>query len=316
MLGFRYHKAPPTRYVFLFKNGQTVRKGAGLSFWYFSPTSTIVSVEFGSIDVPFVFEELTSDFQDITVQGQLTYRVADPEKLVRLLNFSVDRQDRYTSEDPQKLNERLIQQVQTLAHSFTQARSLDALLTSSEQLSKHLVDSLRVSELVISHGLEVLGVSITNLKATPEMAKAMQADAREQLLLKADQAVFARRNTAIELERQIKENELQTARVVEEKQREVRQAKMQADILIEQQRSDLVEKQVANNRLLADAQIEALRSTLDALKQVDWKTLAASSGQGDAKGLIAMAFQQIAENAEKIGRLDISPDLLKTLLNE
>lgn len=29
----------------------------------------------GSVEVPFIFEELTSDFQTVTVQGQITYRI-------------------------------------------------------------------------------------------------------------------------------------------------------------------------------------------------------------------------------------------------
>ncbi len=139
---------------------------------------------------------------------------------------------------------------------------------------------------------------------------------REQLLLRADQAVYARRNTAIELERQLKENELNTERAVEEKRREVRQAQMEADVAIEQQRAELVDRQVANNRKLAEAQNEALQATLDAMKSVDWKTLTVAMGSGDARGLIAMAFQQFAENASKIGRLDVSPDLLKSLLTD
>ncbi len=316
MLGIRYLKSPPTRHVFLYKNGQVVRQGAGASFWYFAPTSSIVSVELGSVDVPFVFEEVSADFQDVTLQGQLTYRVADPQKLVRLLNYAVDAQGRYASDDPDKLNERLIQQVQKRAHAFTQAEPLQSLLLLSERLSGELLESLRASDVVATHGLEILTLSILNIKATPEMAKAMQAEAREQLLLKADQAVFARRNTAIELERQIKENELNTERAIEEKRREVRQAQMQADVAIEQQRSELVDQQVANQRKLADAQLESLKGTLEALKRVDWKTLVAAGGQGDARGMIAMAFQQIAENAQKIGRLDISPDLLQSLLDD
>ena len=165
------------------------------------------------------------------------------------------------------------------------------------------------------HGIEVMSLAVLSIKPNPEMAKAMQADARERLLLRADQAVYARRNTAIELERQVKENELNTERAVEEKRREVRQAQMQADVAIEQQRAELVDQQVANNRKLANAQIESLRATLDAIKGVDWKTLVAASGRGDAKGLIAMAFQTMAENAEKIGRLEISPDLLNSLMD-
>ncbi|HMO16001.1 MAG TPA: SPFH domain-containing protein [Pirellulaceae bacterium] len=315
MLGFRYLKSPPTRHAFLFKNGNVVRQGAGASFWYFAPTSSVVSVELGSVDVPFVFEDISSDFQDLTIQGQLTYRVIDPQKLVKLLNYTVDLQGRYTSDDPDKLNDRLIQHVQKQTHAFTQAEPLQSLLLRSEELSQVLSTSLRDSEVALTHGLEILTLSVLSIKATPEMAKAMQAEAREQLLLKADQAVFSRRNTAIELERQIKENELNTERAIEEKRREVRQAQMQADVAIELQRAELVDQQVANNRKLADAELESLRGTLEALRSVDWKTLAAAAGGGQTKGLIAMAFQQIAENAHKIGHLNISPDLLNTLLD-
>lgn len=316
MFGFRYHKSPPTRHVLLYKNGRTVRHGAGASFWYFAPTSTLVSVELGSVDVPFVFEEISSDFQDVTIQGQLTYRIADPGKLVKLLNYSIDSSGRYTSDDPDKLNDRLIQQVQKRAHAFTQASPLQSLLLGSDELSAQLGLSLRESEVVATHGLEILSLTVLTIKATPEMAKAMQAEAREQLLLKADQAVFARRNTAIELERQIKENELNTERVVEEKRREVRQAQMDADVAVELKRAELVDQQVANQKKVAAAELESLRGALDALRTVDWKTLAASGGGNKSRNLIAMAFQQLAENAQKIGRLDISPDLLKTLLQD
>jgi hypothetical protein len=316
MLGFRYLKSPPTRHVILYKNGRIVRQGPGASFWYFAPTSSLVSVELGSVDVPFVFEEISSDFQDLTIQGQLTYRVNEPEKLVSLLNYTVDADGRYVSDDPEKLNERLIQQIQKRAHAFTQSEKLQSVLLKSDPLADELLDALRHSEVVATHGLEILTLSVLSIKATPEMAKAMQADAREQLLLKADQAVFARRNTAIELERTIKENELNTERAIEEKRREVRQAQMQADVAIEQQRAELVEQQVANSRKLAEAEIEQLRGKIDALRNVDWKTLSAASGGGNSRSLIAMAFQQIAENAQKIGRLDISPDLLNTLLKD
>ena len=45
----------------------------------------IVLVPLSSVDVPFVFNEVSSDFQEVTIQGQLTYRVADPKQLARLL---------------------------------------------------------------------------------------------------------------------------------------------------------------------------------------------------------------------------------------
>src|SRR5919106_6740883 len=107
-------KFPPTTYVLQYKHGTVKRAGAGLSFFYYAPTSTIVAIPMASADVPFVFQEATADFQSVTIQGQLTYRVADPRRLASLLDFSVDNHGAYYSEDPRKLPERLIHTLQSL----------------------------------------------------------------------------------------------------------------------------------------------------------------------------------------------------------
>ena len=80
MLGISYRKANPTDYVLLFSRGKLTREGVGLSFFYFSPASSIVSVPLASANIPFVFNEPTADFQTLTVQGQMTYRITDPKK--------------------------------------------------------------------------------------------------------------------------------------------------------------------------------------------------------------------------------------------
>ncbi|MEQ1904093.1 MAG: SPFH domain-containing protein [Pirellulaceae bacterium] len=315
MLGIRYLKSPPTTYTLQFKNGTVVRKGAGLSFFYFAPSTSLVQINQSSVDVPFVFEDITSDFQDATIQGQLTYRIADAERLAKVMDFSIDGSGRYVTDDPEKLKERLVQIVQVRAHAFAQKHSLESILTRSAELSADLLEGLRQSEITMMLGVEVLALVVLSVKAAPEMSKAMQADAREKLLVKADEAVFARRNIAIELERQIKENELNTERVVEERRSEVRKAQMQADISIENQRTELVEKQTDNQRKLAAVQTEIFQATLDAMKGSDWKTIMAASGGGDARQIMAIAFEQLAQNAERIGRLDISPDLLRSLID-
>ena len=237
MLGLRYVKVPPTTHVIQFKGGEMVRSGAGLSFFYYSPTSVLVEVPMASTDVPFVFNEVTSDYQDATIQGELTYRVVDPARLAALLDYSVDVPGRYRSDDPSKLNDRLIHAAQILARGFTQRHELAELLVSSDGLVDHMLTGLKASEAVATLGVEVLGLSILSIKATPEMAKALQADARERMLQKADEAVYSRRNTAVELERRIKENELNPEIAVEEKRRTVRETKMRADIAIEQERT-------------------------------------------------------------------------------
>ena len=89
MLGFHYLKAPPTMHVQHYRGGQLVREGVGQSYFYFAPTSMIVLVPVSSRDVPFVFNEVTADFQDVTIQGELTCRIRDPKKTAALLDHSV-----------------------------------------------------------------------------------------------------------------------------------------------------------------------------------------------------------------------------------
>jgi hypothetical protein len=50
---------------------------------------------------------------------------------------------------------------------------------------------------------------------------------------------------------------------------------------------------------------------------MDWKKLMLISPGGfDAGQVIALAFQELAGNAQKIGELNISPDLLQGLMSK
>ena len=244
MFGFAYLKASPTTYILQFKNGSITRQGTGLTFWYFRPASVIASLSVARIDVPFVFNEITQDVQDATIQGDLTYRIVEPRKTASLLDFSLNSRGQHESEDPEKLGERLVKLAQIRARAFTQRHQLPELLVKSDELVAEVLTGLQASEEVENLGVEILGLSILSIQANPEMTKALQAQAREKLLLEADEAIHARRNTAVDLERQIKENELQTEIAVEAKRRQVRETTIQADIAIEEQRAELVDRQV------------------------------------------------------------------------
>jgi hypothetical protein len=190
------------------------------------------------------------------------------------------------------------------------------MLTSSNLLAEYLVQDPNVLTTASALGLEIESIQVLSIRPDPEMASAMQAEARERLLQQADEAVHERRKTAIELEREIRENELNTERSVQEKKREVRQAELDADVAIEKGRSELVGQKAENDAKEAEVQIETMRAMLDSMREVDWRTMVASKGNVDSKQLIAMAFGELAENARKIGRLDISPDLLGKLMDE
>jgi len=314
--GFRYIKAAPTTYTIQYVNGKPTREGAGLSFFYFVPNSVIVQVPISSVDVPFVFNEISADFQDVTLQGQLTYRISDAKQLARLLNFSVSPYGRYLSDDPKKLDERLVSFTQVMASAITHRLKLRDVLGAYDAIVGEVLQGLKSSASVAMLGVEVLGLSIISIKPTPETAKALEADARESLLRVADEAIYARRNAAVAQERLIKENELNTELAVEEKKRQIREAKMAANIAVEQQRALLLGQRVENDRKDADAKAYGLNAMLTPIRDLDWHTLMAiSAGKMDPKLTIAMAFRDLADHAEKIGELNISPDLLNSLMD-
>ena len=85
--------------------------------------------------------------------------------------------------------------------------------------------------------------------------------------------------------------------------------------LMEEKRGTLLQQKVENERKEADSKAYALNAVLTPIKGMDWRTLmSVSAGRLDPKMTIAMAFRDLAENAAKIGELNISPDLLGTLL--
>jgi len=318
MFGLGYLKASPTTYVIHYKGGKVKRAGAGLAFLYYRPTSTVVQVPMASADVPFVFNLVTRDFQELTAQGQLTYRVRDPRKLAELLDFTVDARGKHCSEDPTKLDERLVHATQVLAQAVIGRFTLREALSSGDVLVRETLAGLRASEAVTTMlGLEALDLTVVSIRPTPDMARALEAETRERLQREADESIYARRNAAVAQERIIKESELETELAVEAKQREIRERKMAADIAVEEQRSTLVARKVENDKQDADSRAYALEATLEPLRKADWKTLmAVSAGGSDPKVMIALAFRELAENATKIGELNMSPDLLKTLLTK
>lgn len=229
MFGFRYAKASPSTYVIQYRGGEPVREGIGQAFFYFAPNASLVSVPLESVDVPFMFNEVSSDFQDVTVQGQVTYRVADPKLLASLMNFTLRANGEYVSEDPTRVPHRVVNAVQVQLRSVLQGRTLHELLRGSEHVVQQLRDGLRGPEGLGRLGLELVNLAVLAIKPNPETARALEATVREQILKQADDATYLRRNSAIEQERAIRENELNTEIAVETKKRQIRDAQLEAE---------------------------------------------------------------------------------------
>ena len=334
MIGVRFIKVQPTTYLLQYRGGKVVREGSGLSFFYYAPTTSLVAVPVASADVPFIFQETTADFQAVTIQGQVTYRIGDAKRLAALLNYTLEKDgETYASEDPTKLPERVINVIHVLARAELQKLPLREAIRASDALVQAVKRRLVTAEEITSLGLEVLGLSILAIKPTPETARALEAETREKMFREADEAVYARRNSAVEQERAIKENELNTEIAVEHKKRQIRETQMEAeravqekqhlmekealeaDIGMEDRRKSLVALAAENSRAEADARAYGVETTMKALGAADTKILQAlASTSMKPEQLIAFAFQELAGKAEKIGQLNISPDLLRELL--
>jgi hypothetical protein len=90
---------------------------------------------------------------------------------------------------------------------------------------------------------------------------------------------------------------------------------MEANIALEEKNKQLVTLSTENTKAEADAKAYGVAATMKALEGVDPKVLQALASVGmQPDQLVALAFQGLAERADKIGQLNISPDLLRELL--
>ena len=283
---FGHFKAEPTEYILAYTNGRVFRQGAGQSFWYISHRTSIVQVPVSTIDMNFAFNETTGNFQAITLQGQFTYRIAEPQTIAGLLDFTINpRTHEYRSEDPDRLKQRIVNIVQMYTRNELQQLALEDALRSSERLARSVMAHIQEEQPLAPMGVECLSIFFTSIKATPEMARALDAEYREALQKRADQAIYSRRAEAVEQERKIKQNELST------------------EVDLEQRRQELVDLQGANARKQAEFEAEATRIQLTPYQQLE------------SRLLMALAFRNFAENAQKIGNLTITSEILEQLLN-
>jgi hypothetical protein len=306
----------------------------GLSFYYYEPTTSVVVLPVSSVDVPFMFEEITADYQTVTVQGQLSYRIMDYGKITKSLNYTYNlRKNQYMSDDPHKLDQRVITIAKVLTKKYLEQLPLKDAIQSSERLASSMKREVAQHEELEKLGVELMNLSILAILPNKETMRALEAQAREEILRQADEALYVRRNASIEQERRVKENELNTEIAVETKKQQIRETQLQAERSVKQKQNEmekeqlqfntameerkqqLIELTIANKNAEADAKAYEIAAVMNSLQHVQPNVLQAMANMGmNSDKLIALAFQELAENAGKIGQLNISPDLLQGLM--
>ncbi|MBU6180980.1 MAG: SPFH domain-containing protein, partial [Verrucomicrobia bacterium] len=92
-------------------------------------------------------------------------------------------------------------------------------------------------------------------------------------------------------------------------------AKLETNIGLEEERKKLVALAAENAKAESDTRAYGISTTMQALASADAGVLQALATTGmKPQQLIAFAFQELAAKADKIGNLNISPELLSQLL--
>ncbi|TFG18673.1 MAG: membrane protease subunit, stomatin/prohibitin [Promethearchaeota archaeon] len=283
----KYFKGEPAQFIIKYHGKKIKKAGRGISFFYAGYKTNIVAIPSQTKDSHFIFNEVTNNYQAISLQGHYTYKIRDPKKMASLLDYSIDPISKtYKTTDPEKLELRITNVVQMATRSEIEKLDLEDALKISMTLADTVVGKVRDVPVMDEMGIELLGVTFNSIKPTPEISKALEAEFREKLQKKADEAIYARRAAAVEQERAIKENELNN------------------QIALEEKRKTLIE--LEGNNLVQDAEF---KSKAEELQLAPYKVLS-------AKQLLALAMKDMANNAGRIGNLTITSEILAQLLKE
>jgi hypothetical protein len=296
MLGIGYFKAQPTEFVRKVAGGRVKREGQALSFYYLERRTSIVVVPVSSADAAFVFNEQTGNYQAVTIQGQLTYRIVEPRRTMEMLNYVIDPKRRaHVSQDPERLKQRIVVAVQMETRRQVEGKSLEGVLGNAASISAEVQEEVRSRALLAPLGVELISLNFTSVSPNPEVGKALEAEYRETLLRRADEAIYARRAAAVEEEGKIKSNELE------------------GEISLERERERLIDLEAANDRKKSQAwgerrELEAgFTARASEMELAPYRDL-------DPRKVLALAMRDIGNNAGKVGNLNITSEVLAGLL--
>ncbi len=247
---FAHLRSEPNQYILHFSGGRLTREGKGVAYWFRPLSAAVAQVPVEDCSATFLLAERSADFQEVSVQCTAVYRFSDPKLAASRINFSISLVNGNWVEDPldraaSLWNQRARPSVRAYLATVQVA---DAVRNGPEVLGRELTKALAVDEELTAVGLRLVSVQVDQVIATPEVRKALETPTRESIQQKADEAVFQRRALAVEKERAIKENELET---------QVELAKRQDDLIRQQGSNKLreVESAAAAERAKLEAEL-------------------------------------------------------------
>src|ERR1700689_1269067 len=117
----RHFRGEPTAHILRYRAGDLKAAGPGLAFWFLPNRTAIAAVPLDDRELPFLFHARSADFQELVVQGVITFRFEDPELVAGRVDFTLDLRSGSWSETP-------LEQVQGLLTQMAQQYVIDELV--------------------------------------------------------------------------------------------------------------------------------------------------------------------------------------------
>ena len=314
-LGIRHLRSEPTVHVLKYQGGKLKTSGRGVTFWFMPLSTSIAEIPVDTRDLPFLVHARSKDFQDVTVQGSIGYRITSPELTASVVDFSIDlRFGVYLKEPLEQIASFITGQCQQVAVGLLLQHELRVVLEDGLATLRDTLDTaVRSNAAISSMGIEIQEICVTAVRPTPELEKAFCTPTREHIQQQADEAMFQRRALAVEKERAIAENELQTQIELSRKEQTLIDQQGQND------RRRAEEKAVAE-KIAVEAKADATRVGAEAqserIRLVEGARVAAEKDRIDAyrnmapSVLLGLAAQELAQKLTKIEHVSITPDML------
>ena len=317
---FLHHlRAAPNAHVRYLRKGTLAHEGVGAAFWFRPLTAAISEVPVDDREQPLLFHARTADFQDVTVQATVTYRIADVATAAARVDFGVDPSTGAWRGSP-------LEQIGGLLTELAQQHALDLIATMPltdalargmtavrERIGVGLSGDQRLTET----GVAVIDVRVVAVRAEPDVEKALRTPMREQVQQDADRAVYERRAVAVERERAIAENELQSRIELARREEQLveQEGVNERRRATEQAAAERIatEARAERDRLLADARADATRLVGVAEADAEGARLAAYRDL-EAATLLGLAVKELAGHLPAIGTLNLTPDILTGLV--
>jgi regulator of protease activity HflC (stomatin/prohibitin superfamily) len=250
----------------------------------------------------------------------VAYRMGDPDVAARRLDFGLElRTGRWRARPLDQVAQMLTELAQQYALDLLAGLPLaTALATGMAAVRVRVGEGLAADERLRQTGIEVVDVRVVALRPETDVERALQTPARELVQQEADRATYERRANAVERERVISENELQSQieLAVREEQLVTQRGANERRRATEAAAANRIETQARadQSRVLAEGRAESTRLIGAADAEAEAAKMAVYA-EMDRGVLLALAAREAAAHLPKIGNLTLSPDVVSAALS-